>query len=96
MASIELHLGQIVPYPPAPEGVAQVAELGRSRVWLLYPRKGRICRAVVSVTKIQSWQRRSPLLFAVDNPLGRGIRQPAKAKFYKWQNPRRATEEAIP
>ena len=71
--SIELSLGQPVPFPHAPGGLAQVGDLLRSNVELLYERDGRVCRRRVPARSVAGWIRRTPLLPCVPhNPLGRG------------------------
>lgn len=76
---LTLCIGQAVPFPPAPDGLAQVDDLHRSRVTLLYLRRGRLCRRRVAVTAVAAWCRDQPLLCGDDNWLRRGVRPRAKA-----------------
>ena len=54
--------------------MAQVGDLLRTRVELLYERDGRVCRRRVPAAAVAGWIRRQPLLPIVpDNPLRRGV-----------------------
>ena len=82
MESITLHLGQAVPFPHAPDGIGQIGELRRRRIIVLYLRKGRICRRLVSVSTVAEWICRTPLLLPAENLLDRGIRRPVESRTY--------------
>lgn len=74
--SIELETGQLVPWPPAPGGFAQVDELLRRRVTLFYKAgTGRVRHPRVSAALIAellaATSKRQPLL-PMKNALGRG------------------------
>lgn len=72
---ITLRLGQAVAWPKAFEGIAQVAELRRTRVRLVYLTKHRRTRhRTLSVAELAAIQARQPLLFDLpDNPFNRGV-----------------------
>jgi len=73
--TITLAVGQAIPWPPAPMGIAQIAELRRRRVMLVYPFKnGRIAHPLVSVDDLARLLEHSPLLFALNNPFNRAVR----------------------
>ena len=73
-SSTLFRLGQWVVWPRSPSGFAQVDELRRTRLALLYHRGGRICRAIVRADRVAEQQRLQPTLFEMpDNPLGRGV-----------------------
>ena len=70
-ATLTLSVGQAVPWPPAPLGIAQVADLRRSRVRLCYPSKnGRMRYPVVRVADLA---KHGALLFDLSNPFNRGV-----------------------
>jgi hypothetical protein len=81
--------GQAVPWPAAPLGFAQVAELHRSRLVLTYNRGRRVVHPVVSVSRIVRLARQRPLLLALDNPYGRGLVRKTKT----YGRPRFARQE---
>lgn len=81
--SITLHKGQIVPWPGAPDGVAQVDELLTRNVVIIYARRGRLCRAKVPATRLAELVEREPLLIEADNLFARGI--VPRAKRYALQ-----------
>jgi hypothetical protein len=71
--TVEFYAGQVVPFPGAPDGTAQVDGLLRRNVELLYLRDGRICRKRIAAARVAEWCRRTPLLPGLpDNPLRRG------------------------
>ena len=76
-----LHVGQSVPWPTAPDGVAQVEELLRSNVGLLYLRRGRLCRARVAAGRIARLIQLAPLLIQQDNLLQRAIVRKRQKSF---------------
>ena len=72
-------VGQMVPLPTAPGGLGQVEDLGgRSRVGLLYLRRGRLCRTRVRVADVARLMAERPLLPVPDNQFARGVRPRAK------------------
>jgi hypothetical protein len=77
MAAITLHLGQPIEWPAAPLGIAQVDELRRVNVRILYACKtGRILRPIVHPSDIARHQGRlpqPPLFAAIENPFNCGI-----------------------
>lgn len=74
MDDVTFSIGQVVPWPPAPMGMAQVSELRRSKVQLSYPFKnGRIARPLVNADKLAHLQQNLPLLFRLHNIYNRGI-----------------------
>ncbi len=62
MNSVTLQIGQMVPWPESPDGVAQVDDLHRTRVTILYWRRGRLCRAQPRAAELATLIRRQPLL----------------------------------
>lgn len=71
-----LSVGTAVPWAPAPGGIAQVDDLLRRRVRLVYRCKnGRLRRPVVPASRLVD-----RLLFNLHNPLDRGC--PAKTRAY--------------
>jgi hypothetical protein len=78
-SSVEFRTGQVVPFPAAPDGHAQVGGLLRSRVELLYLRRGRVCRRRVAAATLAAWIARAPLLPGMpDNILKRGVLKRSK------------------
>ncbi len=75
--TVELHIGQAVPWRAAPTGIAQISDLRRRNVELCYlavgHRRARIRRAIVPASRVASLLRREPLLFACHNLYGRGV-----------------------
>lgn len=72
--SITFSIGQVVPWPAAPMGFAQVADLRRTKVQLCYPFKnGRIARPTVTADALAKLQDCAPLMFALHNPFNRGV-----------------------
>jgi len=72
-AFAEFHTGQVVPFPDAPDGVAQIDGLLRSNVEVLYVRCGRVCRRRVAAAAVAAWCRSTPLLPGIPaNPMRRG------------------------
>ena len=63
MTTFKLQVGQMVPWPASPDGVAQVDDLHRTRVTILYYRHGRLCRARPLAADLAALIRREPLLF---------------------------------
>lgn len=86
--TITLRVGQVVPWPAAPMGFAQISDLRRSRVTLCYPfkRSGRVARPVVRVDQVAKLLRDAPLLFPLHNPFDRGVLP--REKSYKLPPPR--------
>ncbi len=67
-------VGQPVSWPSAPDGLAQVEDLLRVNVVILYARAGRLCRARVRAAELARLCAESPLLPGIpDNPFSRGI-----------------------
>lgn len=78
-ATIEFHKGQLVPFPHAPDGTAQVDGLLRRNVELLYVCRGRLCRRRVAATALAGFIERSPLLPGLpQNPLRRAVLKQSK------------------
>ena len=72
--AVEFTVGQAVPWPRAPDGVAQVEELLRTNVGILYARRGRLCRARVAAAELARACAAAPLLPGVpDNPFRRAV-----------------------
>ena len=85
---ITLRQGQQVVWPRSPDGVAQVDELRRSRVTLLYRRGLRVCRAIVSVRRLARIEATQPVLPGFELPvnyLDRGIRGDGRVKTFEVQ-----------
>ena len=79
---VTFSLGQMVPWPAAPGGVAQVCELRRTCVRLYYPTlNGRPRHRTVRAAELAALMRRTPLLFSQHNPFRRGL-GPAREKTY--------------
>jgi hypothetical protein len=75
-------VGQAVPWPAAPDGVAQVEELCRVNVVLLYPRGARLCRRRVRAVELARLCEAAPLLPGVpENPFRRGIARRRSKQF---------------
>lgn len=82
MQTIEFHTGQPVPHAAAPNRLAQIDELCRRNIVIIYTaRTGRVRRVRLSAAelakRIEHENRRSPLL-PINNPLGRGVRLKTK------------------
>jgi hypothetical protein len=76
---ITLCVGQVLPWPAAPDGMAQVEDLHRTRVSILYGRRGRLCRARVPAAQLARLLAERPLLPGTpDNPFCRGVVRRAK------------------
>jgi hypothetical protein len=76
MKKLTLRLGQAVSWPHSPSGIAQVDELGRSRVRICYrTARGKLRFARVAAGKLAAQQ---PLLFDLHNPLNRADRRKLK------------------
>jgi hypothetical protein len=79
-SEITLALGHAVPHPHAPEGLAQIDELLRRNVVLIYRTKklGRLRRSTVSASEVAQRIRRAgargELPLPLTNILGRGVR----------------------
>lgn len=72
--TVTFRIGQTVVWTRAPSGLAQVEELRRKRMTLLYRRGARICRCQARVTAVAALQRDCPTLFQMpENMLGRGV-----------------------
>ena len=57
MSTVTFSIGQVVPWPPAPLGFAQVSDLYRTKVQLCYPFKnGRVARPVVRASRLAALQ----------------------------------------
>jgi hypothetical protein len=70
--SVILAVGQLVPWIPSPTSFAQVAEVRRTCVRLVYvTKRGTILRPVVSVQRIMD--QRAPWPLPLVNPLSRGF-----------------------
>lgn len=86
---IEFRAGQVVRWPLAPDGWAQVEDLRRTRLTLLYRRRGRVCRVAVGAVRLWRVQQAYPLLPGFsdppDNPLDRGVM--AKRKRFRLTLP---------
>jgi hypothetical protein len=83
MQTLELYVGQSVPWAAAPGGVAQVAELLRTRVRLFYPTKrGRPRGVTVRVAALALAMERQPLLIEQRNPFRRGIVRVRRKTFH--------------
>jgi len=81
MQSITLSLGQPVPWKPAADQIAQVCELRRRKVMLVYPCKNGLMRfPVVKPQRIAEALSTNPLI-PMHNPFNRAIRRP-KEKVY--------------
>jgi hypothetical protein len=50
--TITLHRTQVISWPDAPGGIAQIDELRRTRVRIVYPRNGKLCRPIVKASAI--------------------------------------------
>ncbi|MGB7158153.1 MAG: hypothetical protein WBD40_08815 [Tepidisphaeraceae bacterium] len=80
---IKFQVGQAVPWPAAPMGIAQVEELRRTTVRLCYPCKtGRVRHPIVRADKLARLGR---LLLKLDNPFSRGVIQ--REKIFKLPPP---------
>jgi hypothetical protein len=67
---VTLSIGQAVTWPPAPSGIAQIVDLRRTRVRIVYRTKhGRTRYANPRVRDLTI----APLLFEMHNPFDRGI-----------------------
>lgn len=73
--AITFYVGQPVPWHQSPSGIAQVEDLLRSNVQLLWvDDAGRLRRRRVNVGKVNDYAERNPfLIFVPDNPYNRGI-----------------------
>lgn len=82
MDQIELSLGQDVPWPASPGGIAQIVELLRTNVRLHYrSQRGRPRFATTSARRVAEllvWQ---PLLLPASNRFGRAIRRPRNKTY---------------
>lgn len=82
ISAVTFTVGQAVPWPAAPDGVAQVEELCRVNVVLLYPRGARLCRRRVRAAELARLCTAAPLLPGVpDNPFCRGIARRRSKQF---------------
>ena len=78
-SKITFTVGEAVPWRAAPCGVAQIAELRRTRVRLCYPtKKGTIRFALIHAQELANRIRKEPLLLAIQNPFNRGIMRRSK------------------
>ncbi len=81
--------GQVVAFPRAPSGTAQVDELLRTRVVVLYRRRGKVCRRAVHVRRLDVIQRCHQMLPGFPepepNPLGRGYPSRGREKSYLFE-----------
>lgn len=81
--------GQTIVWPKAPGGTAQIEDLRRTRVAILYRRDRRICRAIVKAETIHRIQRFHQLLPGIagppDNLLNRGIIRRSKTFEFNQQ-----------
>lgn len=76
---VSFRVGQAVPWPASPFGIAQVAELRRTCVRICYPCKtGRLRQPIVRARDLAELQRASPVL-PLPNPLNRGVIERRKA-----------------
>jgi hypothetical protein len=76
--TIRLRIGQAVQWPPAPDGVAQIEEILRRRVRLVYrTRRGTLRHPLARPEHLM----RRPMLLEVHNPLGRAIGRPREKEF---------------
>jgi hypothetical protein len=77
-STVTLRIGQAVVWGPAPIGFAQIDELMRRRVRLIYRAKsGGMKRPVVNVNRVAS----QPMLLDLNNPFDRAER--SKSKTYR-------------
>jgi hypothetical protein len=74
-ASVTFAIGQTVPWPHASGGIAQVEDLLRKNVGVLWlDEKGRVRRERVNAGRLADYANRNPLLLKLEpNPYGRGI-----------------------
>ncbi len=76
-SSITLRVGQVIPWPAAPMGMAQITELRRSKVRIVYPHKhGRrrsVAQPIVAAAKVAELLTNSPLIFQMENLYQRGV-----------------------
>lgn len=76
---VTFSLAQPVHWPPAPQGIAQVAELRRTCVRLVYRsrekpnRRGRVRQPIVNVTRLKAIQEKAAPLLPLSNVMGRGM-----------------------
>ena len=82
MSTITIRIGQVVPWPSAPMGFAQVSDLRRKKVEICYPFKnGRIARPIVRVAELAMLMHREQVQqpFPFHNPFHRALRPKSKA-----------------
>ncbi len=74
--------GDPVPWPPAPGGIAQIDDLRRTCVRLVYAaRTGRLRFPVVAAAEVARLAAADPVL-PMANPMGRGVVRPGRAREY--------------
>lgn len=85
--TITLAVGQVVYWPASPTGFAQIDDLRRSNVGLVYPvgRRGTVRRPLVPVGRLAALVTDCPLLFDLHNPFGRGCLR--RTKTYRIPPP---------
>lgn len=82
MNTVTLSIGQVIPWPHAPMGVAQIDELRRCNVQLWYAFKtGRVARPVVSAAVVAGLLRKPSTLLPMHNLLGKPIARPRTKSF---------------
>jgi hypothetical protein len=74
-APIIFAIGEPVPWHQAPGGIAQISDLLRCNVELLWrDERGRIRRQRVNAARLAAMASAQPFLFPIDpNPYGRGV-----------------------
>lgn len=73
-AMVTFTTGQPVRWPPAPDQLAQIDELRRTTVRVLYATKtGRLRRPIVRAAELGQLQRDVPPVLPIHNLFGRGI-----------------------
>jgi hypothetical protein len=77
--TVTLSIGQAIPWPKAPGGIAQVCELRRRNVRIIYlTHRGRPRFRILPAVNVARLMRAMPLMFELHNPFDRGVRPQSK------------------